>query len=310
MAPPGREGGGERVEVSVIVPARDAEGSLPELLDRLANQTLDRARYEVIVADDVSRDRTAELAERAGARVARGSRHRGSYAARNLGLDLARADAIAFTDADCRPAPDWLERGLARLGQEDSHLVSGPVRMRLPSRPTVGEMLSACADLNQGIFAFGGWGATANLWVDRRVFARVGRFNDGLISAGDLEFGLRAREAGFRIWYFEDVVVEHAPRRAGAVARKAFRTGVGQAQLVRGGTGPSRDRTMYRSPLLSLVPFANWPGPWGHDRLREAGYEPRNGDFWRLEVGSKLLGVLPRMVGYRLGRLPRPRRRR
>jgi glycosyltransferase involved in cell wall biosynthesis len=302
---PGLDADRGRVHVSVIVPARNAGKTLPDLLACLGEQTLERERYEVIVADDASRDRTAEVAERAGARVARAPRHRGSYAARNLGLDLARGESLAFTDADCRPARDWLERGLARLDLEGADMVSGPVEMRLGPRPTIGEMLSACADLNQGLFVWGGWGATANLFVDRRVFGRVGRFNDGLVSAGDLEFGLRAREAGFQIWYFDDIVVRHAPRRAAAVARKAFRTGIGQAQLVRGGLGPSRDPGMYRTRPLDLVPFAKWRGPWGTERLREAGYEPSWADLRRMEVASRLLGILPRAAGYSVGRIAR-----
>jgi glycosyltransferase involved in cell wall biosynthesis len=290
------------LRVSVVVPARNAESSLPRLLAALAGQTLDTGDYETIVVDDDSRDRTAALAEAGGARVVRTPRRRGSYAARNLGLDAARASVIAFTDADCLPAPDWLERGLAGLEREGVDLVSGRVEMTLGPSPTVGEMLSACADIHQAAFVWGGWGATANLFVNGRVFARVGRFNDAVISAGDLEFGRRATEAGFLIWYCDEAVVHHSPRRAIGVVRKAFRTGFGQAQIVRHGTGPAANAGLYRTHWKTLSPFPRRGRElWGIERLRDAGYQPTTADLKRLDVASRLIGVWPRFLGYLAG---------
>lgn len=290
------------MRVSVIVPARNAEDNLPALLEALACQTLPAADRETIVVDDRSRDRTAAIAEQGGVRVLRTPEHRGSYAARNLGLEVAAGEVLAFTDSDCRPAPDWLAQGLAGLEDQGVDLVAGNVEMRLGPRPAISEMLSASADLNQGAFAFlGGWGATANLFVNRRVFERIGPFNGELISGGDLELGLRAREAGFEIWYCDDAVVAHPPRRGLAVPKKAFRTGFGQAQIVRKGRGPAADPGMYRTRLRSLVPR---PGlPLDVERVVEAGYEPTAAEMRRLSLAAYPLGSWPRFLGYRIGRV-------
>jgi hypothetical protein len=56
-------------EISVVVPARNGARSLPALLDSLARQTLSRERFEVVVVDNASSDRTAEIARAAGAVV-------------------------------------------------------------------------------------------------------------------------------------------------------------------------------------------------------------------------------------------------
>ncbi len=109
------------LRVSVIVPAYNAEDVLPRCLLALEHQTMPQEQYEVIVVDDGSEDGTAEVARAHGARVLRLD-HMGPAAARNAGAELARADIIVFTDADCEPAPDFLERLMEPF---DAPLVSG-----------------------------------------------------------------------------------------------------------------------------------------------------------------------------------------
>ena len=97
------------LRASVIIPAYNAEAVLPRCLQALAHQTISQDQYEVIVIDDGSEDRTSELARAEGVRVLT-MQHMGPAAARNAGAKLAQADIIVFTDADCEPAPDFLER--------------------------------------------------------------------------------------------------------------------------------------------------------------------------------------------------------
>jgi glycosyltransferase involved in cell wall biosynthesis len=93
--------------VSVIVAAYDEEEHLDRLLRSLQAQTL--APLEVIVADDGSRDRTADVAEAAGARVLRLA-HRGPAVARNEAARVARGDVLALLDGDMACEPEFLER--------------------------------------------------------------------------------------------------------------------------------------------------------------------------------------------------------
>lgn len=94
--------------ISVIVPAYNAAATLPSCLQALQSQDWNHASpFEVIVVNDGSYDETARLARDCGARVVEQA-HQGIGAARNLGVRCAQGNFIAFTDADCAPARDWL----------------------------------------------------------------------------------------------------------------------------------------------------------------------------------------------------------
>jgi len=99
------------VQISVIVPTRDRPELLRRTLDRLApgTQTLDSARYEVIVTDDAKPPLAAGLIAQSHpwARVVEGPA-RGPAANRNAGARAATGDWIAFTDDDTEPHADWL----------------------------------------------------------------------------------------------------------------------------------------------------------------------------------------------------------
>src|SRR3954462_13174862 len=107
----GRVGDHSRVRVSIVIPARDAEAMIGRTAAAALAQEVD-GEFEVIVVDDGSSDATAQAARAAGARVvsARGGdpepgKPAGPADARNAGVAAARAPLIAFTDADCVPAP-------------------------------------------------------------------------------------------------------------------------------------------------------------------------------------------------------------
>jgi 4,4'-diaponeurosporenoate glycosyltransferase len=101
------------LSVSVVIPARNEAHNLPTLLRSLASQPL--KPYEVIVVDDGSTDRTAELAQQLGATVITSpvlpEGWRGKTWACHQGAQAATGDLLLFVDADTWFEPD----GLARL---------------------------------------------------------------------------------------------------------------------------------------------------------------------------------------------------
>ena len=107
-------------EVSVIVPAYQAGKTIDRCLQSLARQTVAPETYEVLVVDDGSSDETHTRAAAYGGVRLFTQDHAGPAAARNLGVQHARGAIVLFTDADCEPAQDWLERMTAPFGDEET----------------------------------------------------------------------------------------------------------------------------------------------------------------------------------------------
>ena len=100
------------VQVSVIIPARDAAATLGACLDALALQNVPGPNAELIVVDDGSVDETSTVAQRPDVRVLRGV-GRGPASARNTGARFAQGRILVFLDADTVPRPGWLGEMLA-----------------------------------------------------------------------------------------------------------------------------------------------------------------------------------------------------
>ena len=102
-------------EISVVIPAYNAGSTVGRCLQALAGQTVARDKYEIIVVDDGSTDDTCAVIQ-AHDRVRLYTQdHAGPAAARNLGVARAQGSIVLFTDADCEPATDWIERMSAPL---------------------------------------------------------------------------------------------------------------------------------------------------------------------------------------------------
>lgn len=192
---------------SVIVPARDAEATLARTLEALSRQDFAEP-YEVIVVDDGSRDRTAELAAAAPGpvRVLRRAAQ-GPAAARNVGVAESQGNLLAFCDADVFPTPGWLSAGVGALRAAD--LVQGHVEPD-PSARLGPFDRTLWVQFEVGLYE------TANLFATREIFDRVDGFEEwltpeiGKALAEDVWFGWKARRAGARTAYSADALAHHA----------------------------------------------------------------------------------------------------
>ena len=110
---------------SVVIPVLNGEATLGQLLAALKNQA-GAGAFEIIVVDNGSTDRTMEIARASGATVLQ-QPVRGPSAARNLGLQHARAEILVFTDSDTIPSRRWLASLLAAFADPDVIIATGPI---------------------------------------------------------------------------------------------------------------------------------------------------------------------------------------
>jgi glycosyltransferase involved in cell wall biosynthesis len=202
------------VTISVVIPAFNEEGYLERCLAALALQDCPMDPYEIIVVDNGSTDRTAEIARRYGARLVVEPR-KGVARARQAGFEAARGVVIASTDADTIVTPFWVSRiawhfrTVPTLGA-----VYGPVwwpeaRLleRLVFRYPITWALWASNRLGRSLW----WGS--NFAVRRQVFLEAGGFPVDWLSDEDTDLSLRvSRIAAVR--FDPSLIVCASDRRA------------------------------------------------------------------------------------------------
>lgn len=170
--------------------------------------------FEIVIADDGSTDGSTDGLATSGGRIrVEPGPPLNSYAARNRAVRSSRAPVLAFCDADCRPEPDWLENGLLALGATD--LAAGRVYFDLPSSRTVWTLLDMESAKDHERQVLRGTAETANLFLRRELYDRVGGFDDTLPEHGDFDFVQRCVAAGAKLSFASDAVVWHPTRDRG-----------------------------------------------------------------------------------------------
>ncbi|MDX2028161.1 MAG: glycosyltransferase family A protein [Alphaproteobacteria bacterium] len=242
------------LNLTVIVPVYNHWHLVPELLACLESQTLDKSRFELLLVDNGS-DSVPTLALPEWARLLVCPTP-GSYAARNEAIRQARGPLLAFTDADCRPRPQWLEKGLAecRAGHM-AGIVAGGISVEPEdwNRISLYEIYDVALGLPQKRFVRYGFGVTANLFVPRAVIDKVGPFESKRFSGGDAEFCRRATSLGVALSYCEDASIMHP-------ARRSWRELESKLRRVKGGqlaAGPLKRRVIYAVRTV-MPPAVAW----------------------------------------------------
>ncbi|MCL4880511.1 MAG: glycosyltransferase [Anaerolineae bacterium] len=221
---------------SVIIPAQNAERTLPECLDALVRQSL--SPFEVIVVDDGSTDQTRVIAEKAGVQVIRQEKSRGPAAARNLGAAHSTGDILCFTDADCEPDADWLAN-LTRPIMKDKTVAGTKGVYRLKTRHLVARFVQLEYEnryQRMRLFEQIDFIDTYSAAYRRDVFEAAGGFDEGYPAASveDQEFSFRVAATGAKLVFVPDAVVAHYHvTRLAAYARRKYRIGFWKMRLLR-----------------------------------------------------------------------------
>jgi glycosyltransferase involved in cell wall biosynthesis len=165
--------------ISVVVPFYNSDKHLESCISALLSQTYPSSSYEIIMVDNNSTDNSTDVVRKYPQIILLSEAKKGSYAARNRGVAESKGSVIAFTDSDCIPVPEWLDRISASLSSPGVGIVQGG---RLYSTRSASMLLLEAYESERAMYTFSGkstglyYGYTNNMAVRRRVFDRCGPF--------------------------------------------------------------------------------------------------------------------------------------
>lgn len=200
------------MKVSVVIPAYNEEKYLPNCLKTLEKQTYPRDNFEIIVVDNNSKDKTAEIARAAGARVIT-EKKQGHIFALNTGMHHAKGDIIATTDADTQVNPNWLAVIDKVFQDQEVVAVTGPAHYNSNSKMKRNLVKYSYYFYLKFHFAVGKPSLSGlNLAVRKSAFYQIKGLDTRYRIFGDVELGLRIKKVG-KVLFCKELSVVSSPRR-------------------------------------------------------------------------------------------------
>jgi O-antigen biosynthesis protein len=273
---------------SVVVCAYQAQDTIEECLWSLTE--LDYPNYEILVVDDGSTDATAPIARRFPVRLL--SRERlGLSRARNVGLEHAEGEIVAYIDADARADPDWLTYLVLALEAQETAGVGGP-NPAPPDDPPVAQCVARAPGgpihvLLDDERAEHVPGCNMAFWRERLL--EIGGFDPTYRAAGDdVDVCWKLLDRGYDIRFHPSALVWH--RRRDSV--KAFwrqQLGYGKAEALVERNHPDKVNSLGQATWRGVV-----YGPTSILASRGRVYVGRFGDapFQRLYSGQNYFNPL------------------
>ncbi len=207
------------MKVSIVIPARNEEKNLPELLGKIRD--LYGNKYELIVVDDGSKDNTYNIAKKYADKIIRNERNGGKGFALRRGFEAAAGDIIVDMDADLSHKPEDIPALLKPLESKS-------VGMVIASRSLGGSEEYTFFRVFGNILITG----LCNLWLGTKVFDSINGFRafrkeiaKGLKCNGfeiEIELDAHALKKGYKI---VEVASQEKARLKGKANSRAIRDG-------------------------------------------------------------------------------------
>jgi glycosyltransferase involved in cell wall biosynthesis len=183
----------EKPFVSVVVPALNSEKTIGKCLESLQEQDYPKERYEIIVVDNGSKDRTAEIAKPFNARLYRKPKL-GVSGLRNFGAGKSKGEIIAFADSDCVVGRKWIWAAVDALSNLNASCTGFMYSPAGKSWVANAWQLSLERNSRDRRLVPGG-----NIIVKKKAFDDIGGFDAKLGSGEDQDFCFRLIEGNYAI---------------------------------------------------------------------------------------------------------------
>jgi cellulose synthase/poly-beta-1,6-N-acetylglucosamine synthase-like glycosyltransferase len=179
---------------------------------------------------------------------------------RNLGVEVAKGDLIAFIDANCIPGRKWLESMVAAFNKGED-IVCGPVQDKGK------DLVHYAPQLSQPTYV--DVCTTISVGIRRSVFEKVGNFDVNFAFGQDVDFMWRATENGYKIYYDPNFSIVHDWGNKDEQIKRAFQYGKARAHLFKKHWSKQKSRLprevhVWAYPLYILglpLTFLLWPYP-------------------------------------------------
>jgi len=225
--------------VSIIVPAKNEEKNILKCVESLLD--INYENKEIIIVNDGSTDRTAKIlvsfAEKIKIINTKGI---GPSKARNMAIENAKGQYIAFTDADCIVDRNWIDELLKGFISDNVYGVGGS-QLSPKDESKFGKYVSSffeafgfvsdyihqgekinCVDHNP----------TCNVIYRREIFDLVGKFREDLWPCEDLEFDIRVRDKGYLLTNNPKAIIYHyRPSTFNGFLKMMYRYGKAHSKL-------------------------------------------------------------------------------
>ena len=231
--------------VSIILPIRNESASIRHVLSALLTQDYSAAHIEVLIADGMSTDGTpeiirhfADLHPELRVRLLENPCHIVPTGL-NLALRCARGEVIVRVDGHTLIAPDYVRRCVETLQRSDADNVGG--RMKAVSSSAFGKAVALATSTPFGVGGARFHYSEREEWVDtvymgawpRRIFEKIGLFDEELVRDQDDEFNYRLRAQGGRILLSPAIHSEYTVRSTPrALWRQYFQYGYWKVRVL------------------------------------------------------------------------------
>jgi len=193
--------------VSIVIPVFNADKCIERCLSALQNLDYPKDKYEIIIVDNGSTDKTVELVKKYPVRLFVLPQVTISHL-RNFGASKSKGNVLAFIDADCIAPSLWLKRSTELLNNENIGAVG--CWYQLPQETTFLERVwnahMSSRRLKTGDID---WVPSGNLIISKAAYNKIGGFNEALATSEDVDICQRIHLSGLSVVTHPDLAVIH-----------------------------------------------------------------------------------------------------